>query len=156
MADRVNELHFVDIPVSDTRAAHDFYAELFDWPINPRPEGIFHQVVPGNGTKHLGIYLREHQLPNPTPIENPPAQGLGPRIYILVVGDPKDYLNKAIELGATKIFDEIFWREFSGWAAGFYDPWGNQIVVWENLGNRAERLGYDNEDDIPRGPEVQY
>ena len=124
-----NTLIFVDLPVSDTDAAHRFYEELFGWEINPRPAGEFLQVVPGEGL-HLGIFNEATQPPAPNPEPVAPRAGVAARTYILVENEPATYVAKAVELGATEVFGETWWPEFNGWCASFRDPWGNQIVLW--------------------------
>lgn len=124
-----NTLIFVDLPVSDTEAAHRFYQELFGWEINPRPAGEFLQVVPGEGL-HLGIFDDTKQTPDPDPQPQPARAGLAARTYILVENEPASYVEKAVELGATELWGEAWWPEFNGWHASFRDPWGNQIVLW--------------------------
>jgi predicted enzyme related to lactoylglutathione lyase len=135
-----NTLIFVDLPVSDPIAAHEFYAELFGWEINERPRGEFHQIVPGEGL-HLGIFNEVSQKPDPNPSPLPPRQGVAPRTYILVDDAPETYLDKAVALGAKELWRDQWWDEFGGWHAAFEDPWGNQIVMWENTGAREKRLG---------------
>ncbi len=136
----MNTLVFVDLPVDDTVAAHRFYESLFGWTINPRPEGEFHQIVPGEGL-HLGLFSTAKQTPDPAPKPPEPRRGLQPRTYILVDDAPQVYLDKAVALGATKLWDEGWWPEFNGYHAAFLDPWGNQIVMWEAKDKRDERLG---------------
>jgi predicted enzyme related to lactoylglutathione lyase len=135
----MNTLVFVDLPVSDTDAAQTFYEALFGWTINPRPRGDFHQIVPGEGL-HLGLFNSEKQTPDPKPKPQPGRAGLQPRTYILVDDAPQTYLEKAVELGATRLWDEGWWDEFNGYHASFVDPWGNQIVMWEAKDKRDERL----------------
>jgi predicted enzyme related to lactoylglutathione lyase len=136
----MNTLVFVDLPVDDTVAAQRFYEALFGWTINPRPEGEFHQIVPGEGL-HIGLFSTAKQTPDPAPKAPPPRSGLQPRTYILVDDAPQVYLDKAVELGGTKLWDEGWWPEFNGYHAAFLDPWGNQLVMWEAKDKRDERLG---------------
>ena len=42
-----NTLIFVDFPSDDPAASGKFYAEVFGWTVEPRPEGVFHRIVPG-------------------------------------------------------------------------------------------------------------
>jgi predicted enzyme related to lactoylglutathione lyase len=135
----MNTLVFVDLPVSDPVAAQTFYEQLFGWTINPRPLGDFHQIVPGEGL-HLGLFNSEKQTPDPDPKPRPARAGLQPRTYILVDDAPQAYLDMAVELGATRLWDEGWWDEFNGYHASFVDPWGNQIVMWEAKDKRDERL----------------
>lgn len=136
----MNTLVFVDLPVSDTDAAQKFYGALFGWQINARHDGDFRQIVPGEGL-HLGLFSDDKQIPDPAPSAPVARQGLQPRTYILVDDAPQTYLDKAVEFGATKLWDEGWWGEFNGWHAAFLDPWGNHIVVWEAKDNRDSRLG---------------
>ncbi len=124
-----NTLVFVDLPSSDPQAAATFYRELFGWTINPRPEGVFYQIVPGEGL-HLGLFGEADQVPDPAPKSPQPRSGLQARTYILVDASPAEYLNKAVILGATALWEQAWWEEFKGWHASFLDPWGNQIVIW--------------------------
>jgi predicted enzyme related to lactoylglutathione lyase len=124
-----NTLVFVDLPSSDPQAAATFYRELFGWTINPRPEGVFYQIVPGEGL-HLGLFGEADQVPDPAPKSPQPRSGLQARTYILVDASPAEYLNKAVILGATALWEQAWWEEFKGWHASFLDPWGNQIIIW--------------------------
>ena len=42
-----NTLIFMDIPSSDPVASGEFYAEVFGWEVEGRPDGVFHRIVPG-------------------------------------------------------------------------------------------------------------
>jgi predicted enzyme related to lactoylglutathione lyase len=126
-----NTLVFVDFPSPDPAATARFYAELFGWHVEGRPEGDFHRFVPGEGWLHMGTYNSRTQTPDPTkPKEAPSRQGLQPRTYIKVESDPAEYIAKAEGLGATVLWGETWWPEFGGWHASFLDPWGNQICLW--------------------------
>ena len=134
----VNPLIFVDLPTPDPEATSQFYEKLFDWKYKRRPAGEFHEVLPGV-KPNLGIHL-----------ETTPVSGPVPRIYVMV-DDPPAKLAAAIEMGATKMWDEVYWEEFDARHAGFRDPWGNEVVLWRNkgtsgcarLGLRKERLDRD-------------
>ena len=79
------------------------------------------------------------ELPQqPDPVALPERSGVQPRTYILVDDTPTAYLEKAVALGATKLWDEGFWDEFNGYHAAFLDPWGNQIVMWQAKDARSE------------------
>jgi predicted enzyme related to lactoylglutathione lyase len=116
-----NPLIFVDIPSPDPEASSQFYAELFGWEFNRRPAGEFHEILPGI-KPNLGIRKED------TPISGPVA-----RMYVMV-DDPPKFLDRAIELGATKLWDEVHWAEFDGRHAGFRDPWGYEVVLWRDKG----------------------
>ena len=67
-----NTLIFVDLASDDPAAAGRFYAEVFGWEDDPRPEGVYHRMVPGGffkhkdgsdsqiGNLHLGIFTRAY------------------------------------------------------------------------------------------------
>ncbi len=127
-----NTLVFVDFPTPDIDATTKFYEELFGWTIEPKPQGDFHRIVPGEGL-HLGLFSSATQTPDPNPDAAAAAatpSGLQPRTYILVDQPAQHYVDKAVALGATKLWDEGYWDTFDGYHASFRDPWGNQIVLW--------------------------
>ncbi len=126
----MNTLIFVDFPTPDMEATTRFYEQLYGWTIEGRPRGDFHRIVPGEGALHMGIYNEKTQTPHVNPLATGPRSGLQPRTYILVDDWPRVYLEKAVSLGATKLWDEGHWDEFDGYHASFLDPWGNQIVMW--------------------------
>jgi predicted enzyme related to lactoylglutathione lyase len=117
-----NPLIFVDIPSPDPEASSQFYADLFGWEFNRRPAGEFHEILPGI-KPNLGIHK-----------EDTPMSGPIPRIYVMVE-DPPACLQRAIDMGSTKLWDEVHWEEFDGRHAGFRDPWGNEVVLWRDKGS---------------------
>ena len=128
----VNPLIFVDLPTPDPEATSQFYEKLFDWKYKRRPAGEFHEVLPGV-KPNLGIHL-----------ETEPVTGPVPRIYVMV-DDPPDRLALAMEMGATKMWDEYYWEEFDARHAAFRDPWGNEVVLWRNKGHLRARIGLREE-----------
>ena len=121
MTDRVNPMIFVDIPATDPEAMSTFYQELFGWHVNRRPAGEFHEILPGL-KPNLGIHL-----------ETTPMQGPVPRIYVMV-DEPPAYLENAVRLGATVLWEERYWEEFGGNYAAFRDPWGMEVCLWRDKG----------------------
>jgi predicted enzyme related to lactoylglutathione lyase len=116
-----NPMIFVDIPSPDPEATSQFYAELFGWDFKRRPAGEFHEVLPGV-KPNLGIHR-----------EDEPVRGPVPRIYVMV-DDPPAFLERARALGATTLWDEVYWEEFDGRHAAFRDPWGFEVVLWRDEG----------------------
>ena len=116
-----NPLIFVDLPSPDPEATSQFYADLFGWKFKRRPAGEFHEVLPGV-KPNLGIHL-----------ETEPVEGPGPRIYVMVDAPP-EMLERAIGMGAAKLWDEAYWQEFDARRAAFRDPWGTEVVLWRNKG----------------------
>ena len=121
MAGRVNPLIFVDFPTPDPEATSTFYETLFGWHVNRRPPGEFHEILPGQ-KPNMGMHV------DPAPISGPV-----PRPYVMV-DDPPAYLARAVELGATVLWEETYWPEFDGRHAAFRDPWGIEIVLWRDKG----------------------
>lgn len=121
-----NPMIFVDIPTPDPEAGSRFYAELFGWTFNRRPAGEFHEILPGV-KPNLGMHREER-----------PVTGPVPRIYVMVP-DPPEFLERAVGLGATVLWEERYWPEFEGRLAAFRDPWGTEIVLWRDKGTY-----YDN------------
>ncbi len=116
-----NPVIFVDFPTPDPEATSQFYETLFGWTYKRRPAGEFHEVLPGV-KPNLGIHL-----------ESEPVTGPVPRVYVLV-DDPPKYLEEAVAMGSTTLWEEKEWAEFGARYAAFRDPWGNEIVLWRDKG----------------------
>ena len=124
MADRVNPMIFVDFPCTDPEAMSTFYEQLFGWAFNRRPADEFHEILPGV-KPNLGIHR-----------SGVPMSGPVPRIYVMV-DEPPAYLDKAVSMGATVLWDEREWPEFGARYAAFRDPWGAEICLWRDKGTYA-------------------
>jgi predicted enzyme related to lactoylglutathione lyase len=147
-----NTLIFVDLASDDPSAAGRFYAEVFGWENDARPEGVYHRMVPGGnflnkdgsesaiGNLHLGIFKAANARPHPEPdgVEPRTLNGGGrqPRIWILISDDdtPERILDAATARGATELWRNHYWKEFNGYNHAFRDPWGNEIVLWGKAG----------------------
>ncbi|GGZ44625.1 VOC family protein [Asticcacaulis endophyticus] len=143
-----NTLIFVDLPAEDPTAAGIFYAEVFGWENEPRPNGLFHRLVPGGffrhkdgsdseiANLHLAIYRTDNARPYPDAYGAPPHTVAGPgrkaRTWILVSDDdtPERILEAAETRGAKILWRDHFCKEFNGFNYAFMDPWGNEIVLW--------------------------
>ncbi len=151
-----NTLIFVDLASDDPSAAGKFYAEVFGWTNEGRPEGVFHRLVPGQnflnpdgsqseiGNLHMGIFDAKNARPHPDPDGVEPRAlsdgGRKARIWVLV-SDDDDYeriLDKAVELGAELMWKNHYWKEFNGYNHAFRDPWGNEIVLWGKAGENPD------------------
>lgn len=145
-----NTLIFVDFPSPDPAATAAFYAEVFGWTDEGRPEGLFHRLVPGGeyelpdgspsgvGNLHLGIYSTADGRPNPVGYDSAePARGRGVRVYVLVSDDDTQdrILDTAERLGATVLWRDHLWDEFHGFCGSFVDPWGSEVVLWGKAGD---------------------
>lgn len=147
-----NTLIFVDLASDDPSAAGRFYAEVFGWQNDARPEGLYHRMVPGGmfrnpdgsdsaiGNLHLGIFKADNARPHPEPASVEPrhiaSDGRKPRIWVLIDDDDSAdrILSAAVERGATLLWRDHYWREFNGYNHAFADPWGNEIVLWGKAG----------------------
>ncbi|MDI1364398.1 MAG: VOC family protein [bacterium] len=151
-----NTLIFVDLASDDPSAAGDFYAKVFGWQNDARPEGLYHRMVPGGffpkpdgtdseiGNLHLGIFKADNARPHPEPASVAPrglsTEGRKPRIWVLISDDDSAdrILGAAVELGATLLWRDHYWSEFNGYNHAFRDPWGNEIVLWGKAGQNPE------------------
>ncbi|MCW1383738.1 VOC family protein [Novosphingobium sp. KCTC 2891] len=147
-----NTLIFVDMPSDDPAAAGRFYAEVFGWQNDARPEGVYHRMVPGGqfanpdgtpseiGNLHLGIFDAANARPHPEPAGVEPrtiaADGRKPRIWILIGDDDSAdrILAAAAERGATVLWRDHYWQTFNGYNHAFRDPWGTEILLWGKAG----------------------
>ncbi len=150
-----NTLIFVDLASDDPAAAARFYAEVFGWQDDPRPEGVYHRMVPGQnfletdgsqstiGNLHLGIYKAANARPHPDPAGIGPrtldGSGRRPRVWILISDDdtPQRILAAAEARGAEILWTDHYWSEFNGYNHAFRDPWANEIVLWGKAGANA-------------------
>ena len=151
-----NTLIFVDLASDDPDAAGRFYAEVFGWTNEGRPQGVFHRMVPGGkfrnkdgteseiGNLHIGIFNAANARPHPDPGGAAPRQlgrdGRRARIWILVSDDDSidRILSTAEKLGAEILWRYHFWKEFNGFSGAFRDPWGNEIVMWVKGGDNPQ------------------
>ncbi|MGR4866988.1 VOC family protein [Caulobacter sp. LARHSG274] len=151
-----NTLIFVDLASDDPDAAGRFYAQVFGWQNDARPQGEYHRMVPGGffktsdgtdseiGNLHLGIFKAANARPHPEPAGVEPRRlstdGRKPRVWVLIGDDdtPERILATAVELGATELWRDHYWAEFNGYNHAFRDPWGNEIVLWGKAGANPE------------------
>lgn len=151
-----NTLIFVDFPSDDPVASAAFYAEVFGWEVEPRPEGVFHRIVPGGhfpgpdgspsevGNLHMGIYNVANARPHPDPDGVAPRSlsrgGRTMRTWVLVDDDDSEdrIIDTAERLGAKVLWRHHYWAEFNGFSGAFEDPWGNTIVLWSKGGDSPE------------------
>ena len=148
-----NTLIFVDLPSTDPVASAAFYEAAFGWTVEPRPEGVFHRIVPGQhfqlddgtqgptGNLHMGIFNAANARPHPDPAGPEPrhlsTDGHTARVWILVSDDDDvdRILDEAERRGATILWRNHYWAEFNGFNAAFKDPWGNTLVLWVKGGD---------------------
>ncbi len=151
-----NTLIFVDLPSDDPARSAQFYAEVFGWTVEGRPEGVFHRCVPGQnfllsdgtqgptGNLHLGIFNVNNARPHPSPEGAEPRKlsrdGRTARTWILVSDDDSQerILAAAERLGASILWKMHYWKEFNGYNSAFIDPWGNTLVLWTKGGENPQ------------------
>ncbi len=151
-----NTLIFVDLAADDPNAAGKFYAEVFGWEDDPRLDGLYHRMVPGQnflnpdgsqseiGNLHLGIGDCANFRPNPDPAGIEPramsTEGRKARVWILISDDDSAdrILGTAEKLGATILWRNHYWKEFNGYNHAFVDPWGNEILLWGKAGENPQ------------------
>jgi predicted enzyme related to lactoylglutathione lyase len=151
-----NTLIFVDFPSNDPEASATFYEAVFGWEVEPRPLNVFHRIVPGGhfqlddgtdsptGNLHMGIHNVANARPHPDPDGAEPrhlaTDGRKQRVWILVSEDDsmERILDEAVSRGATLLWKDHFWAEFSGFNSAFEDPWGNTFVLWVKGGDDPE------------------
>ncbi len=151
-----NTFIFMDFPSDDPTASAKFYEEVFGWEIEPRPKDVFHRIVPGQnfqiddgsqgptGNLHMGIFNVANARPHPDPEGVEPRHlsegGHGVRVWILVSDDHSadEMLAKAVDLGATELWQHHYFGEFNGFSNAFRDPWGNTLVLWTKGGDDVQ------------------
>ena len=151
-----NTLIFVDLAADDPNAAGKFYAEVFGWEDDPRLDGLYHRMVPGQnflnpdgsqseiGNLHMGIGDCANLRPNPNPDGIEPrsmsAGGRKARVWIMISDDDSAdrILGTAEKLGATILWRNHYWKEFNGYNHAFVDPWGNEILLWGKAGENPQ------------------
>lgn len=151
-----NTLIFVDLASDDPAACGAFYAEVFGWINEGRPEGVFHRLDPGGtfknpdgsdseiGNLHIGVFDSRNARPHPEMGGVEPrtlaADGRRARIWVLIGdGSSADEIMAAAEArGATTLWRNHYWAEFNGYNDAFRDPWGNEIVLWGKAGENPE------------------
>ena len=111
------DITHIDIPVSDTGRATEFYSGLFGWQIAEMPgyEGYPMWQAP-NQVSGGGLAPRSDDFTQP-------------RSYV-EVDSIDETLARATELGGTVVMDKQPISETSWWAA-FTDPDGNTIGLYE-------------------------
>ncbi len=151
-----NTLIFVDLMSDDPDAAGAFYADVFGWEDDPRLDGSYHRMVPGQnflksdgtpssiGNLHIGIGDVANLRPHPEPAGVEPRtlarEGRKTRLWVLVSDDdtPERILSAAESRGAEILWRNHYWKEFNGYNHAFRDPWGNEIVLWVKAGENPE------------------
>ena len=158
-----NTLIFVDFPSTDPAASAEFYAAVFGWEVEPRPDESFHRIVPGqsfmldDGTPGTDGQPAHGDLPRGECAAASRSGGRGstgrvpvgadaPRVWILVSDDDSidRILSEAESRGAQILWRDHFWAEFNGFNAAFVDPWGNTLrALGEGRRQSGDRRGDD-------------
>ncbi len=151
-----NTLIFVDLASDDPDAAGEFYSQVLGWEDDPRLDGQFHRMVPGQnfrnpdgsqseiGNLHVGIGNCANLRPHPDAAGVEPrhlsTDGRKARVWIMVSDDDSidRIMDTAEKLGATILWRDHFWKEFNGYSHAFRDPWGNEIIMWVKAGENPQ------------------
>ena len=112
---------FFEIISPDAERAQKFYAELFGWKIESGPDMEGYLLIDtqsGEGAIGGGI-------------GSPQAPGAGPSVKVYMRVDDLDAcLDKAEQLGGTRLLPPTDLPEGFGRIAVFTDPDGNQVGLW--------------------------
>ena len=123
--------HFcwVDLAVSNTKATYEFFSALFGWGrrVRPTPEADAYSIMTSGDAHVVGVY----EVP-----EDGPSQWMS---YILVE-DLKDSTNKAQELGAKVMEQDIEISTF-GRMSVLQDPVGAVFALWQSMRGETPSAG---------------
>lgn len=109
-----------EIVSEDYQSLDRFYSDLFGWSVNSDPAwGPYGSIDTQSGEGSLGGGIG--------PADHPAHQGV--RIYVRV-GDLAAALDRAEQLGATRLVEPTPLPEGYGTFALFADPDGNTIGLW--------------------------
>ncbi|MBW8743909.1 MAG: VOC family protein [Sphingomonas sp.] len=150
---RPNILVYIDLASDDPDATGRFYQDVMRWENDPKPQGVYHRMLPGgkflnkDGSEseishlHMGIFDIKNARPHPDPEGVAPRflarEGRKARIWVEVSPDDtaERILDAAVAGGATILWRDHFWGTFGGLNHAFQDPWGNEIVIWTEGGD---------------------
>jgi uncharacterized protein len=112
---------FFEIISPNAERARKFYAELFGWKVDSDPAmGGYSLIDTQSGEGAIGGGIGE-----------PGAPGEGPSVKIYMrVDDLDTYLERAEQLGGTRVLAPMDLPEGFGRIAVFADPDGNQVGLW--------------------------
>jgi len=118
-------VHF-EIPFDDADRARAFYAEAFDWKVQPLPDMGYTMVTTGpteNGPPSEPGFINGGMFQREDPFAGP--------VVVVDVEDIDATLAKAEGLGATTLSGKQPVADM-GFSAYFKDPEGNIIGLWQN------------------------
>jgi predicted enzyme related to lactoylglutathione lyase len=109
-----------EVVSEDHERAQKFYAELFDWAVQPDPSmGGYGLVDTGAGASGIGGGIGPSMGEGDT----------GVKVYVRV-DDLARYLDRAVELGGTRLVEPTVLPGDYGSFAVFADPDGNPVGLW--------------------------
>ena len=114
----------VEIPAANVEIAGAFYADLFDWKIEPVPEMNYTMWEAGDGDEYGGFPQVSE--------ENPAGQVL---VYI-ASDDIEADLKKVVKLGG-KVLRQKTEIPGMGWYGVFQDPTGNVLALYTSMNSTA-------------------
>src|SRR5262249_8289518 len=101
----------------DGSALEAFYREIFDWKMSPSPDGSMQMVSPEKGGIAGGVGASRDGNSNVTVYAN--------------VDDIAAHLKKIQDSGGEVAMPPMELPEGMGWIAGFTDPAGNWVGLWQ-------------------------
>jgi len=120
-------VHF-EMMSKDPGAVAEFYARVFGWKVNHRPELNYRMLETGNKMGINGGILRpDHEGPWP-----------GNQLFYVAVDDLGKY-NRKIEQAGGKIHVEEQEVPGMGWLSLFTDPEGRMNGLWKPMKKAAKR-----------------
>ena len=101
----------------DGPALEDFYKKIFDWKMSPSPDGTMQMVHPDEGGIAGGVGASRDGNHSVTVYAN--------------VDDIAAHLKKIQDAGGEVAMPPMELPEGMGWIAGFMDPAGNWVGLWQ-------------------------
>jgi predicted enzyme related to lactoylglutathione lyase len=95
----------------------DFYKKVFDWKMSPSPDGSMQMVEPETGGIPGGL--------------GPSRDGTHSVSIYASTDDIAAHLNKIQQAGGEIAMPPMELPEGMGWIAGFTDPAGNWVGLWQ-------------------------
>jgi predicted enzyme related to lactoylglutathione lyase len=101
----------------DGAALEAFYKDIFDWKMNPSPDGSMSMVAPEKGGIPGSVGASRDGSANVTVYAN--------------VDDIAAHLKRVQDAGGQVAMPPMELPQGMGWIAGFYDPAGNWVGLWQ-------------------------
>lgn len=113
----------IEFPATDTKAASQFYADVFNWQIQVAPEFNYHMFSAEGGPGGGFVEVRE-----PT-AEIPITYKVGEPLIYIGSDDIEGDLQRITAHGGTVVAPKMEIPQ-TGWFAIFTDPSGNKVALY--------------------------